>query len=334
MCINKELFSCLVPSTRKNGSTHDEDDCLSLERASERASDCLLKMRDERRVLPFFIYILGEALPFYRRKDHFAKRELELQKDFYLNVDAPNGVKVFITRYKSQSRNNAHQTSLERHHGMMMTTTTTTMRLARRRRRDIAALVEGRGWGGPKGGGKEDIEAKTGSARYSRKAFFRANTARRDQQSDDVNNEVKVRESKEDVDKSLAVVLSRARTFTREDVRTFAELTGDANPIHFNSDGEMGNDDASKHHQKAIVHGALLVSMFPALVGSAFPGSKYLSQTAKFRRECDVGATVKATVRKMRETRGGTIAEFETIVRCAEDEEKVYVDGVALAKIR
>lgn len=132
----------------------------------------------------------------------------------------------------------------------------------------------------------------------------------------------------------MVVVLSRARTFTREDVRTFAELTGDANPIHFNSDGEMGNDDASKHHQKAIVHGALLVSMFPALVGSAFPGSKYLSQTAKFRRECDVGATVKATVRKMRETRGGTIAEFETIVRCAEDEEKVYVDGVALAKIR
>ena len=117
-------------------------------------------------------------------------------------------------------------------------------------------------------------------------------------------------------------------------MRTFAELTGDANPIHFNSDGEMGNDDASEHHQKAIVHGALLVSMFPALVGSAFPGSKYLSQTAKFRRECDVGATVKATVRKMRETRGGTIAEFETIVKCAEDEEKVYVDGVALAKIR
>ena len=138
----------------------------------------------------------------------------------------------------------------------------------------------------------------------------------------------------------MVVVLSRARTFTREDVRTFAELTGDANPIHFDSDGEVGNDDdddddASKHHhQKAIVHGALLVSMFPALVGSAFPGSKYLSQTAKFRRECDVGATVKATVRKMRETRGGTIAEFETIVRCAEDEEKVYVDGVALAKIR
>ena len=224
-----------------------------------------------------------------------------------------------------------------------MTMTTTTMRLARRRRRDVvaAALVEGQVWGAPKGGGKEEdiTEAKTLGKRYSRKAqFFQSatTTARRDQRRQNDEGNTRGR-SNEDVDnKSPAggVVLSRARTFTREDVRTFAELTGDANPIHFNSDGEMGNDDASKHHQKAIVHGALLVSMFPALVGSAFPGSKYLSQTAKFRRECDVGATVKATVRKMRETRGGTIAEFETIVKCAEDEEKVYVDGVALAKIR
>ena len=225
----------------------------------------------------------------------------------------------------------------------MMTMTTTTMRLARRRRRDVvaAALVEGQVWGAPKGGGKEeDIkEAKTLGKRYSRKAqFFQSatTTARRDQrrQNDEGNTRGRSNEDADNKSPAGGVVLSRARTFTREDVRTFAELTGDANPIHFNSDGEMGNDDASKHHQKAIVHGALLVSMFPALVGSAFPGSKYLSQTAKFRRECDVGATVKATVRKMRETRGGTIAEFETIVRCAEDEEKVYVDGVALAKIR
>ena len=217
------------------------------------------------------------------------------------------------------------------------------MRLARRRRLDVvaAALVEGQVWGAPKGGGKEeDIkEAKTWGKRYSRKAqFFQSatTTARRDQrrQNDEGNTRGRSNEDADNKSPAGGGVLSRARTFTREDVRTFAELTGDANPIHFNSDGEMGNDDASKHHQKAIVHGALLVSMFPALVGSAFPGSKYLSQTAKFRRECDVGATVKATVRKMRETRGGTIAEFETIVKCAEDEEKVYVDGVALAKIR
>ena len=121
------------------------------------------------------------------------------------------------------------------------------------------------------------------------------------------------------------LVLSKTRRFTREDVNAFAKITGDSNPIHL--------DDGAKKEEKKIVHGALLLSMFPALVGSTFPGAKYLSQTAKFRSECEVDGRVTATVRKIRETRGGKIVEFETIARCAEDDEKIYVDGVALAKI-
>ena len=118
-----------------------------------------------------------------------------------------------------------------------------------------------------------------------------------------------------------AFVLSKTRTFAQEDVEEFAKITGDSNPIH-----------VSKKNNN-IVHGALLVSMFPALVGTTFPGAKYLRQTAKFRNECPVDARVTATVRKIKETRGGKIVEFETKVRCAEDEGKVYVDGFALAKI-
>ena len=109
-----------------------------------------------------------------------------------------------------------------------------------------------------------------------------------------------------------ALVLSKTRTFAREDVEQFAKITGDSNPIHV-SRAELNN----------IVHGALLVSMFPAIVGSTFPGAKYLRQTAMFRNECPVGARVTATVRKVKETRGGKIVEFETKVRCAEDEGKV-----------
>ena len=118
-----------------------------------------------------------------------------------------------------------------------------------------------------------------------------------------------------------ALVLSKTRTFAREDVEQFAKITGDSNPIHVSN------------NTNNIVHGALLVSMFPALVGTTFPGAKYLRQTAMFRNECPVGARVTATVRKVKETRGGKIVEFETKVRCAEDEGKVYVDGFALAKI-
>ena len=121
-----------------------------------------------------------------------------------------------------------------------------------------------------------------------------------------------------------ALVLSKTRTFAREDVEQFAKITGDSNPIHVSRAATTDDN---------IVHGALLVSMFPAIVGSTFPGAKYLRQTAMFRNECPVGARVTATVRKVKETRGGKIVEFETKVRCAEDEGKVYVDGFALAKI-
>jgi 3-hydroxybutyryl-CoA dehydratase len=122
------------------------------------------------------------------------------------------------------------------------------------------------------------------------------------------------------------LVLSKTRTFAREDVEQFAKITGDSNPIHVRRTAATDDDNN-------IVHGALLVSMFPAMVGSTFPGAKYLRQTAMFRNECPVGARVTATVRKVKETRGGKIVEFETKVRCAEDEGKVYVDGFALAKI-
>lgn len=122
-----------------------------------------------------------------------------------------------------------------------------------------------------------------------------------------------------------AFVLSKTRAFARADVEEFAKLTGDSNPIHVSRTATTDDNN--------IVHGALLVSMFPAIVGSTFPGAKYLRQTAMFRNECPVGARVTATVRKVKETRGGKIVEFETKVRCAEDEGKVYVDGFALAKI-
>jgi len=87
------------------------------------------------------------------------------------------------------------------------------------------------------------------------------------------------------------LVLSKTRRFTREDVNAFAKITGDSNPIHL--------DDGAKKEEKKIVHGALLLSMFPALVGSTFPGAKYLSQTAKFRSECEVDGRVTATVGKL-----------------------------------
>ena len=139
------------------------------------------------------------------------------------------------------------------------------------------------------GGGTEERRTSQKGKRYSRKARFskqRDNTtARRRANNNKTTKGIRGRE---------VIHVPRGGcgggAFPRENVYARrcedpAELTGDMNQF-IRSDGEVGNDDdddASKHHhQKAIVHGALLVSMFPALVGSAFR-SKYLSQTAKFR---------------------------------------------------
>lgn len=55
--------------------------------------------------------------------------------------------------------------------------------------------------------------------------------------------------------------------FTSEDINTFARLTGDYNPIHFNA------DYASKTpFKKPVVHGMLAVSAFSGVMGMHFPG--------------------------------------------------------------
>ena len=65
------------------------------------------------------------------------------------------------------------------------------------------------------------------------------------------------------------------RSFTEADVVAFVELTGDRNPLHVNQIGAS--------QKPALMPGMLTASMFPALIGSAFPGALYLRQTLKFK---------------------------------------------------
>lgn len=64
------------------------------------------------------------------------------------------------------------------------------------------------------------------------------------------------------------------RGFTHQDIEIFTGLTGDSNPIHKGS--------------KAIVPGLLAASLFPAIIGSAHPGTLYASQELKFKQVIEV----------------------------------------------
>jgi acyl dehydratase len=85
----------------------------------------------------------------------------------------------------------------------------------------------------------------------------------------------------------------RTHTFTDADVRAFADLTGDRNPLHF--------DDAfaaATRFGRRIIHGGLTTGMFNAIVAEQLPGpgSVFLHQEWDYPAPVFVGDTVTAEV--------------------------------------
>lgn len=74
-------------------------------------------------------------------------------------------------------------------------------------------------------------------------------------------------------------VFTLTKRFSPEDVAGFVALTGDSNPIHVD-----GGAAAAAGLPGPILPGMLLASLFPAIIGSHFPGAVYLSQTLKFKQ--------------------------------------------------
>ena len=83
----------------------------------------------------------------------------------------------------------------------------------------------------------------------------------------------------------------RSLTLTAEHVRTYAEITGDTNPLHFDE------DFASKtKFKKLVVQGGLTTGLLHALVAMDMPGpgTVFLSQNWKFLAPVFIGDTITA----------------------------------------
>ncbi|XP_020903549.1 hydroxyacyl-thioester dehydratase type 2, mitochondrial-like [Exaiptasia diaphana] len=83
------------------------------------------------------------------------------------------------------------------------------------------------------------------------------------------------------------------RVFKQSDVNTFAELTGDRNPIH--TDNEFAGNG---RFAGCVVHGVLVNGLISCLHGTILPGAGCLvvSQNIKFISPLFVGETVSAEV--------------------------------------
>lgn len=86
---------------------------------------------------------------------------------------------------------------------------------------------------------------------------------------------------------------SLTKTFTEEDVLTFARISGDNNPIHVDSEFA-----AATRFERRVVHGMLTAGMISAILGMQLPGPGciYLKQELNFRAPVYFGDTITAAV--------------------------------------
>lgn len=92
---------------------------------------------------------------------------------------------------------------------------------------------------------------------------------------------------------SIGMTESYEQTITDADIKNFAGLSGDNNPVH------VSEDYAEKSRfKKRIAHGLLSASFFSALFGTKLPGygCVYVSQNLRFLRPVYINDTVVASI--------------------------------------
>jgi len=90
---------------------------------------------------------------------------------------------------------------------------------------------------------------------------------------------------------TVGQVATRSLTVTEDSVRTFAALTGDYNPLHFDPEFAAGTKFG-----RLVAQGGLTTGILHALVAMDMPGpgTVFLSQSWKFTAPVYIGDTITA----------------------------------------
>jgi acyl dehydratase len=118
---------------------------------------------------------------------------------------------------------------------------------------------------------------------------------------------------------------SRATTITDEMIRTFAELTGDSNPVHLDEAYAAGT-----RFGRRIAHGMIAAGLISAALANDLPGpgTVYLSQTLQFKAPVYPGDTITTTIEVKNVRADKPIVTLGTV--CKNQEDKVVLEGEAV----
>ena len=92
---------------------------------------------------------------------------------------------------------------------------------------------------------------------------------------------------------SIGMTATYSQTITDADIKAFADISGDHNPVHLDSVYA-----SESRYKKRIAHGLMTASFFSAIFGTKIPGPGcvYVSQSLEFKRPVYIGDAVTAVV--------------------------------------
>jgi len=116
-----------------------------------------------------------------------------------------------------------------------------------------------------------------------------------------------------------------SKTVSDADIRIFAEVTGDTNPLHL--DDRFASRTIFK---RRIAHGFLTAGLISSVIGTELPGNGtiYLSQTLNFLAPVYIGDEITAKVEVSQVFKGGKRLRLKTQV--INQDGTIVVDGEAL----
>lgn len=118
---------------------------------------------------------------------------------------------------------------------------------------------------------------------------------------------------------------SWTKTITETDVLQYAEITGDANPVHVDAAAA-----ARGPYGERIVHGMLSAGLISAAMANGVPGpgAVYLSQSLQFKLPVRLGETITAEVEVL-EVKPRT-RRVRLATRCRNASGALVLDGEAM----
>ena len=126
----------------------------------------------------------------------------------------------------------------------------------------------------------------------------------------------------------IGQIATISKTVSDKDVKQFAKLVGDENPIHI-------DDEFAKKTQfgKRIAHGMLGASLISAVLGMKLPGPGviYLSQFLQFTAPIFIGDKITAQVIVVKIREDKPIITMET--NCINQNDEIVIKGEAVLMV-